>query len=108
MGRPGCAFPQTGSNVYLAMVLGEILIIFVLTLANAFFAGAEIAVVALRTSRAQELADAGSGSARAALRLKEQPERFLATVQVRMTVVSATAAAFGDASIAAEVEPLMA
>jgi putative hemolysin len=78
----------------------ELIIIFVLILANGVFAGAEIAVVALRSTRVQELAEQGRRSARAVLALRDQPERFLATVQVGITVVGATAAAFGGASVA--------
>ena len=91
------------SNVAGVAILNEALIILALILANAFFAGAEIAVVALRLGRIKELAEHGRGGARAVLALREQPERFLATVQIGITVVSATAAAFGGASIA---EPL--
>src|SRR6187455_227040 len=82
------------------MIFSELVTIFALILANGFFAGAEIAVVALRKSRIEELADEGRSSARAVLALRENPERFLATVQVGITVVSATAAAFGGESIA--------
>jgi putative hemolysin len=90
------------------MILGEVLIILVLILGNAFFAGAEIAIVSLRMTRLQELADHGNGGARAAIALRAQPERFLATVQIGITVVSATAAAFGGASMAEHLEPLLA
>lgn len=90
------------------MILTEIVIIVVLVLVNAVFSGAEIAVVALRKNRIDELAAQGRGSARAVLRLRAQPETFLATVQVGITVVSATAAAFGGASLAERLEPLIA
>jgi putative hemolysin len=78
----------------------ELITIFALVVANGFFSGAEIAIVALRRSRIQELADEGRSSARALLALRDDPERFLATVQVGITVVSATAAAFGGESLA--------
>lgn len=81
-------------------MLDELAIIFVLVLINGFFSGAEIALVALRKTRIKELADEGSTAAAAALALKEDPERFLATVQVGITVVGAAAAAFGGESIA--------
>ncbi|MDY7232291.1 hemolysin family protein [Hyalangium rubrum] len=71
-----------------------------LVLANGIFAGAEIALLSIRKTRLQELVDAGSGAARAVLALRDNPERFLATVQIGITVISATAAAFGGASIA--------
>jgi putative hemolysin len=82
----------------------ELLIILGLVLANGFFAGAEIALVALRAGRIQELADRGSSRARAVIALRKDPERFLAAVQVGITVVGATAGAIGGASIAKPIE----
>lgn len=90
------------------MLLTEALIIVALTLANAFFAGAEIAIVAVRKARIEQLAAEGQARARAVLSLRSEPERFLATVQVGVTVVGATAAAFGGASIAKRLEPWLA
>lgn len=69
-------------------------------LANGVFAGAEIALLSVRKTRVRELVDAGSHRARAIQALRDQPERFLATVQIGITVVGATAAAFGGASLA--------
>lgn len=88
-------------------MLGELLIIAALILANGFFAGSEIAVVAVRRTRLEELRET-SAAARAVLALRAEPERFLATVQVGITVVSATAAAFGGASVAERLAPLLA
>lgn len=90
------------------MVLSEVFVILALIVANAFFAGAEIAIVALRKGRIEELAAEGRGSARAVLALRHQPERFLATVQVGITVVGATAAAVGGASLAERLAPELA
>jgi putative hemolysin len=81
------------------MVL-EFSIILLLILINGIFSGAEIALVALRKTRLQELIERGVIPARAALALREHPERFLATVQIGITVVGATAAAFGGDVIA--------
>lgn len=86
----------------------ELTFILVLVLANGVLAGAEIAVVATRRTRLEELLDGGKRSARAVLALKDNPERFLATVQIGITLVSATAAAFGGASIAREISPIFA
>ena len=90
------------------MILSELLVVLALIIANAFFAGAEIAVVALRKGRIKELAEEGGGSARAVLALRAHPERFLATVQVGITVVGATAAAVGGASLAEHLAPKLA
>jgi putative hemolysin len=89
-------------------VLFELIFIFVLVLANGILSGAEIAVVSTRRTRMEELLDEGKRSARAVLSLKDNPERFLATVQIGITLVSATAAAFGGASIARELSPVLA
>jgi putative hemolysin len=86
----------------------ELTFIVVLVLANGVLAGAEIAVVATRRTRLEELLENGKKSARAVLALKDNPERFLATVQIGITLVSATAAAFGGASIARELSPAVA
>ena len=86
----------------------ELTVIFALVLANGLFSGAEIALVAVRTSRLEELAQQGVRSARAALALKQQPERLLATVQVGITVIGATAAAIGGASVAEYLAPTLA
>jgi putative hemolysin len=89
-------------------MLVEILIVLALILANGVFAGAEIAVVAQRRTRVLELVEDGRPGAGALLGLRENMERFLATVQVGITVVGATAAAFSGASIANRLHPWLA
>ncbi|WP_426753294.1 hemolysin family protein [Myxococcus sp. Y35] len=71
-----------------------------LVLANGVFAGAELAIISVRRTRLKELIEQGSASAKAVEALRGNPERFLATVQIGITVIGATAAAFGGASIA--------
>ncbi len=85
----------------------EIAIILALILANGVFAGAEIAIIALRKSRLNQLVEEGRAGARSVLVLREQPERFLATVQVGITVIGATAAVFSGASLAARLTPAL-
>jgi putative hemolysin len=84
----------------------EILVILALVLVNGLLAGAEIAIVAVRRSRLEELVRAGRSSALAAQKLRERPERFLATVQVGITVAGAAAAAVGGAGLAGDLVPL--
>lgn len=88
-------------------MLIELLIIVALTLLNAFFSGAEMAVISLRKTRLRELVEGGSSRAKAVEKLRQQPESFLATVQVGITVVGATAAAFGGSSVAARLAPVL-
>jgi putative hemolysin len=86
-------------------IVVELGVILALIAANAVFSGAEIAVIALRRSRIGQLVDEGRPGARALRELRDQPERFIATVQVGITVVSATAAAFGGAQLAERLIP---
>ena len=60
----------------------EILLIVGLILLNGVFAMSEIAVVSARKTRLQHRAEEGDRGARRALRLAENPTRFLSTVQV--------------------------
>ncbi len=89
-------------------LLLELFVILALVLANGVFAGAEIAVISLRRSRIDQLVDEKRRGAHALLELRALPERFLATVQVGITVVGATAAAFGGAELAERLAPLLA
>ncbi|WP_438002411.1 hemolysin family protein [Sorangium sp. So ce185] len=89
------------------IILSEILIILALVLVNGIFAGAEIAVVTVRKTRLDQLIQSGSRRARAVKRLRGNPERFLATVQIGITIVGATASAFGGSTLAQDLAPLL-
>ena len=81
----------------------EILIIVLLLAANGVFAMTEIAVVSARKARLRRLAETGDARAKAALELAESPNRFLATVQIGITLVGVLAGAFGGATLAREI-----
>lgn len=83
------------------------LVIFLLIIANGLFAMSEIAIVSARKARLQQRANEGSASARAALELASQPNRFLSTVQVGITLIGTLAGAFGGARIATDLQPLL-
>lgn len=78
----------------------EIVLVLLLLLVNGVFAMSEIAVVSARKARLQQRAEGGNAGARRALELAENPNRFLATVQVGITMVGILAGAFGGATIA--------
>ncbi len=80
----------------------EIIIIFLLLIANGIFAMAEIAVVSAKKSRLRFLADQGNTKARMALELAESPNRFLSTVQIGISLVAVFTGAFGGATLAAK------
>ncbi len=64
-------------------------------MANGIFAMSELALVAARKIRLQQLAEAGDAKAQTALNLAKYPNQFLATVQMGITLVGIMAGAFG-------------
>lgn len=89
-------------------MLYELGVILLLVLLNGLFAGTEIAVVSIERGRFLQLLDTGSRRAQAVAALRKDPERFFATVQIGITVIGATAGAFGGATFAKNLEPLIA
>ena len=74
-------------------------IVLLLIVVNGFFAMAEIALVASRNARLRPLAEAGNPGAQAALELKANPSRLLATVQIGITVIAILSGTFGEATL---------
>ncbi len=64
------------------------LLLFVLIAINGFFAGAEVSLVSVRTSRLHQLAEQGQAGAQAALSLLARPERLLSVIQIGVTLAS--------------------
>lgn len=88
-------------------VFVEIGILIVLVIANGVFSMSEIAVVSSRRARLQQMADSGNAGARSALRLSENPGRFLSTVQVGITLIGVLSGAFGGAALSSRLSPLL-
>ncbi len=86
----------------------EARLILTLILANGFFAASEIAMIAMRKSRIDALLERGVAAAAAVARLKNDPDRFLATVQIGVTVVSSFASALGGAAAIGFLKPQIA
>src|ERR1051326_6902387 len=84
-------------------LLGILLILFVLILANGFLVAAEIAIISARKGRLEQLAESGNRGAKLALQLAQDPNRYLPPVQVGITLVNTFSAVFGGEELA---EPL--
>lgn len=82
------------------MILWQLLVIALLLLLNGFFAMSELAIVSARRVRLKQMAKAGSRGAAAALRLMDDPVKFLSTVQVGITMVGIVAGAYSGATLA--------
>jgi putative hemolysin len=78
----------------------EVLVIFLLILANGMFSMAEIAIISARKARLQQWAEDGNAKARAALELASSPNLFLPTVQIGITLVGVLTGALSGATIA--------
>ena len=81
------------------MVL-EISVVIALTVLNGLFAMSETAMVSARRARLRERAQGGDRGARAALELASDPNRFLSTVQIGISLIGVLAGAFGGAALA--------
>jgi putative hemolysin len=85
----------------------ETLLIIIFILLNAVFAAAEIAVVTLRRTRIKQLVEAGNKRAIVLDKLKAEPKRFLATVQVGITLAAVLASAIGGATLVEVIKPIL-
>lgn len=88
-------------------IIVEIIIILILLFANGLFSMSELAVVSARKPRLQRRAETGDRRAEAALRLAAEPNDFLATVQIGITLVGILAGAFGGATLAGKLVPVL-
>ncbi len=79
----------------------EVLLIALLTVLNGVFAMSEMALASSRKARLTTMADLGDTGAAAALRLMEQPTRFLSTVQVGITSIGVLNGIIGEAAFSA-------
>ena len=79
----------------------SIALLLALVLLNGVFAMSEISLVAARTARLRALADEGDRGAAAALRLVEDPTRFLSTVQIGITSIGILNGIVGEAIFSA-------
>ncbi len=85
-----------------------LLILLALIACNGWLAMSEMAMVAARRARLRQRADRRQYGARAALELSGAPGRFLATVQLGITLVGVLAGAIGEATIARALESALA
>ncbi len=85
----------------------EIIIIFLLVIANGIFALSEIAVVSSRKAKLQQMREEGNSGSKTALDLANEPTPFLSTIQIGITLVGTLAGAFGGATIAEELALVM-
>ncbi|MDF2557672.1 MAG: hypothetical protein K0R71_1500 [Bacillales bacterium] len=81
-------------------MITKILFLFVLIAVNAFFAASEIALISLNDNKIKLMADEGNKKAKQLVKLLSEPSRFLATIQIGITLAGFLASAFAAESFA--------
>jgi putative hemolysin len=85
----------------------EVILIFLLVLISGFFAASEIAVIAVRKSRIRQLVEAKNRKAVFVEKLRKDPDKFFAIIQVGVTVSGSAASALAGAMAVQVIKPLI-
>jgi putative hemolysin len=85
----------------------KLLAILILVLANGFFAASEFALIASRRGRINHLVRRGDKRAMRIQKLHQQPDRFLATIQIGIAFLSTLAGVFGGAAFVSSLSPVI-
>jgi putative hemolysin len=85
--------------------MAALLILFCLILLNGLFVMAEIALVSARKSKLEEMASKGDVKSRAALRLTENPELFLSTAQIGITLIAILTGYYSGEKFSEDLQP---
>jgi putative hemolysin len=95
------------SDTDMANLLLQLLLIALLTLINAFFAAAEIAIVSLNKNKIRLLAEEGDKKALLLEKLMREPTKFLSTIQVGITFAGFFSSAYAATSISVKLARLL-
>src|SRR5262245_50881285 len=85
----------------------RLIAVLLLVLGNGVFVAAEYSLVTARRTRLDDEAERGSASARMALRLMDEPVRFISTIQIGITVFSILVGALGEPLLSRYFDPYM-
>ncbi|MCK8601531.1 hemolysin family protein [Desulfoferrobacter suflitae] len=86
----------------------EILVILLLIIANGFFSMSEIAVISARKARLQQWSEEGNEKAQEALLIAKDPNSFLSTIQIGITLIGVLTGALGGVTVAHRLSSLLA
>ena len=98
---------ETGDHAAGGGVWLRLLAVLLLVIANGFFVAAEFALVALRHSRVQQMAEAGDGGARRVLRVLERLDLYISSAQLGITLASLALGWIGEPALAGLIQRLM-
>jgi putative hemolysin len=79
----------------------------VLTLLNAYFSALEVAMVSVRQFRIQQIADSGNTRAKRVLEQLKNPEEYLSSIQVGITLIGIVEGLYGGEAFSTYLQPLL-
>lgn len=87
--------------------MSELILLFILILANAYFAAAEIAFISLNDAKLDLQVKEGNKKAKSIKKILENPSKFLATIQIGITFAGFLSSAFASEAFASELAPIL-
>ena len=88
-------------------MLGQILVLVILILLNAYFAATEIAFISLNDTKIERDAKEGNKKAKQILKMLKSPSKFLATIQIGITFAGFLSSAFASDAFADKLAPVL-
>ncbi len=88
-------------------MLSQITVLIILILLNAYFAASEIAYISLNDARITRQAKQGNKKANQIKKMLENPSRFLATIQIGITLAGFLSSAFASDAFASKLAPIL-
>ena len=87
--------------------MSELILLFVLILANAYFAAAEIAFISLNDAKLDLQVKEGNKKAKSIKKILDNPSKFLATIQIGITLAGFLSSAFASDTFADMLAPVL-
>lgn len=87
--------------------MSQVVILIILILINGFFAASEIAFISLNDVKISKQAKEGNKKAKQILKMLENPSRFLATIQIGITLAGFLSSAFASDAFASRLAPIL-
>ena len=88
-------------------MVSQLLILVILILINAFFAASEIEYISLNDAKIEKMAKEGNKKAKQIEKMLKTPSRFLATIQVGITLAGFLSSAFASDAFASKLAPIL-
>lgn len=88
-------------------MLSQLIILAILILLNAYFAASEIAFISLNDAKIEKMAKDGNKKAKQIQSMLESPSKFLATIQIGITLAGFLSSAFASDAFAEKLAPML-